>query len=202
MKSNHYPPQPLQWSHNGLDGVSNHQSHHCLLSHLSGRRSKKTSKLRVTGLCAGNSPGTGEFPAPRASNAENVSIWWRHHNVALLVDETWSEGHPTHIRVEFPTEYDIHNLLTVGQASPYFELTPFYSISQTISIFRRSSSRAKNGLLRSERKLLPCHWLLCVEFTGDRWIPHIKGHHSHSSCHQVTHRVTFRSFCHSLVKGQ
>ena len=26
------------------------------------RRSKKTSKLRVTGLCEGNSPGTGEFP--------------------------------------------------------------------------------------------------------------------------------------------
>ena len=21
----------------------------------------------------------GEFPAQRASNAENVSIWWRHH---------------------------------------------------------------------------------------------------------------------------
>ena len=37
-------------------------------------RSKKTSKLRVTGLCAGNSPGTGEFPAQMASNAENVSI--------------------------------------------------------------------------------------------------------------------------------
>ena len=43
------------------------------------RRSKKTSKLRVTGLCVGNSPVTGEFPAQRASNAENVSIWWRHH---------------------------------------------------------------------------------------------------------------------------
>ena len=42
-------------------------------------RSKKTSKLRVTGLCEGNSPVTGEFPAQRASNAENVSIWWRHH---------------------------------------------------------------------------------------------------------------------------
>ena len=39
---------------------------------------KKTSKLRYTGLCAGNSPGTGEFPAQKASNAENVSIWWRH----------------------------------------------------------------------------------------------------------------------------
>ena len=30
-------------------------------------------------LCGGNSPVTGEFPAQRASNAENVSIWWRHH---------------------------------------------------------------------------------------------------------------------------
>ena len=44
-----------------------------------GRRSKKTSKLRVTGLCAGNSPVTGEFHLWMASNAENVSIWWRHH---------------------------------------------------------------------------------------------------------------------------
>ena len=42
------------------------------------RRSKKTSKLRVTGLCVGNSPGTVEFPAQRANNAANVSIWWRH----------------------------------------------------------------------------------------------------------------------------
>ena len=40
---------------------------------------KKTSKLRVTGLCVGNLPGTGEFPAQMTSNAENVSIWWRHH---------------------------------------------------------------------------------------------------------------------------
>ena len=49
-------------------------------SFLFRRRSKKTSKLRVTGLCEGNSPVTGEFPAQRASNAENVSIWWRHHD--------------------------------------------------------------------------------------------------------------------------
>ena len=69
----------LQWHHNGCDNVSNHQPHDCVLNRLFGRRSKKTSKLRVTGLCAGNSPGTGEFPAQMASNAENVSIWWRHH---------------------------------------------------------------------------------------------------------------------------
>ena len=59
----------FRWRHNGLDGVSNHQSHDCLLNRLFGCRSKKTSKLRVTGLCAGNSPGTGEFPAQMASNA-------------------------------------------------------------------------------------------------------------------------------------
>ena len=45
----------------------------------SGVDQEKTSKLRVTGLCAGNSPGTVEFPAQMASNAENASIWWRHH---------------------------------------------------------------------------------------------------------------------------
>ena len=46
---------------------------------IQAHRWQKTSKLRVTGLCAGSSPGTGEFPVQRASNAENVSIWWRHH---------------------------------------------------------------------------------------------------------------------------
>ena len=69
----------LQWRHNGRDNVSNHQHRECLLSRLIRRRSMKTPKLRVAGLCAGNSPETGEFPAQRASNAENVSIWWRHH---------------------------------------------------------------------------------------------------------------------------
>ena len=70
---------PLRWRHNGGDSVSNHQPHECLLNRLIRCRSKKTSKLRVAGLCVGNSPGTGEFPAQMARNAENVSILWRHH---------------------------------------------------------------------------------------------------------------------------
>ena len=69
----------LQWRHNGRVGVSNLQPHNCLPNCLFGYRSKKTSKLHVTGLCEGNSPVTGDFPAQRDSNAENVSIWWRHH---------------------------------------------------------------------------------------------------------------------------
>ena len=39
------------------------------------------SKLRVTGFCEGNSRVTGEFPAQKASKAENSSTWWRHHMV-------------------------------------------------------------------------------------------------------------------------
>ena len=71
----------LRWRHNERTGVSNHQPHDCLLNRLFRPRSKKTSKLRVTYLCAGNSPETREFPAQMASNAENVSIWWRHHGL-------------------------------------------------------------------------------------------------------------------------
>ena len=73
----------LQWRHNGHGSVSKHQPHDCLLNRLFRRRSKKTLKLRVTGLCAGNSPGTGKFPAQMGSNTENVSIWWRHHAWSL-----------------------------------------------------------------------------------------------------------------------
>ena len=82
----------LQWRHNEHDGVSNHQPHDCLLNRLLPfiyrrlfrRRSKKAPKLRVTGLCVGNSPVIGEFPAQMGSNAENVSIWWRHHVLTHL----------------------------------------------------------------------------------------------------------------------
>ena len=89
----------LQWRHNEPDGVSNHRRLDCLLNRLFRCRSKKTSKLRVTGLYEGNSPVTGEFPAQRASNAENVSIWWRHHESLFKLKscepakkkKTWSE---------------------------------------------------------------------------------------------------------------
>ena len=74
-----HPFSTLQWRHNEGDGVSNHWCIDCLLNCLFSHRSKKTSKLCVTGLCEGNSPVTRELPAQRASNAKNVSIWWRHH---------------------------------------------------------------------------------------------------------------------------
>ena len=38
-------------------------------------------------LC-GNSPVTGEFLAQMACNAENVSIWWRHHDASNFIEES------------------------------------------------------------------------------------------------------------------
>ena len=103
----------LRWRHNDHAGVSNHQPHGCLLNRLFRRKSKKTSKLRVTGLCAGNSPGTGKFPAQMASNAENVSIWWLHHDSPIsrpqvvaghfvCVESVCLPAHPCYPLCKFP----------------------------------------------------------------------------------------------------
>ena len=84
-KTSNHKPQfvddiPLQWRHNGRGCVLNHQPQDCLLNRLLRRRSKKTSKLCVSGLCA---------PVTQiASNAKHVSIWWRHHVMIQLGD--WS----------------------------------------------------------------------------------------------------------------
>ena len=90
MRSNRLLENPLQWRHNERNGVWNHQPHECLLNRLFRHGWKKTSKLRVTGFCEGNSPVTSESPPPppppphpppppppppqMASNTENVSI--------------------------------------------------------------------------------------------------------------------------------
>ena len=89
---------PLQWLHIERDVVSNHRCLDCLLKHLSWRRSNKTSKLRISGLCEGNSPVTSEFPSQRASNAENVSIWW-FDDVIIYFHLDWE------------TDIEIYNLL-------------------------------------------------------------------------------------------
>ena len=80
-------PQPwillisLLWRHNGHNSVSNHQPYDCLLRRLFRRRSKQTSKLRVTGLCVGNSPGPVNFPhkwpvTRKMFPFDDVIMWW------------------------------------------------------------------------------------------------------------------------------
>ena len=47
----------------------------------SGADQRKHQSSASLAFVQGNSPGTGEFPAQMASNAENVSIWRRHHGL-------------------------------------------------------------------------------------------------------------------------
>ena len=74
----------LQWRHDKRGGISNHQPHDYSFDRFFRRRSKKTSKLRVTGLCGGNSPVTDGFHSQRASHVENASIYWRNHAAVSL----------------------------------------------------------------------------------------------------------------------
>ena len=53
------PIPSLQWHYNEGDSVSNHRRLDCLLNRSFRRRSKTTSKVRVTGLCGANSPEKG-----------------------------------------------------------------------------------------------------------------------------------------------
>ena len=77
-------PTTLQWRHNERGGISNHRHLDGLLNRLFRRRSKNISKFHVTGLCEANSLVTGEFSSQRASNVENVSIWWHHHEMGNM----------------------------------------------------------------------------------------------------------------------
>ena len=75
-----YHLSALQWCHNGrLNMASQITSLTIVYSTVYSGADQRKYQICVTGLWAGKSPVTGEFPSQRASNAENVSIWWRHH---------------------------------------------------------------------------------------------------------------------------
>ena len=61
-------------------------------------------------LC-GEFTGTGEFPAQRASNAENVFIWWRHHADVFLcpIERAWQEQRSLRV-AHLPTPLESHCL--------------------------------------------------------------------------------------------
>ena len=145
---------PLLWRHNGRGTVSNHQPHHCLLNRLFRSRSKKTPKLRVTGLSAGNSPETGEFPAQMANNAENVFIWWRHHDYSK---SHWSNQDPRH-RWSFHTLYNVDAQKIALNERAYFQLN-LIPIEYT----------SKNIWHILCTKLLNCVKVFKKRWSGDIW---------------------------------
>ena len=163
----------LQWRHNGRDGVSNHQPHDCLLNRLFRCRSKKTSKLRATGLCPGNSPVTGEFPAQMASNAENISIWWRHHEYAsgrCFLCSWLVANYPFRSELLPPKTYNYMSFLHIDMTQ-VVEILPQVRKKLTYSI------QSISWVLMSWRRKEPRHqlqqYLLCL--TGLIRSPYVKG---------------------------
>ena len=139
--------------HNVRDGILNHQSHDCLRNRLFRCTSKKSSKLRVTGLCAENSLAIGEFPAQMAITAENVSIWWRQH-VGLKCNhykiKQSKDGHPK----------IFHCLSTGCSISRENMIAP---PSEMIYEFEISSHIVKSGIFINTW----CKWLVgCVKVAG------------------------------------
>ena len=73
----------LQWRHNEHHAVSNYRQIDWLFNRLFISTLKKASNPALLALCVGNPPVTGGFLSQRASNAETVSIWWRHRNTVV-----------------------------------------------------------------------------------------------------------------------
>ena len=103
----------------------------------------------------GNSSGIGEFPAQMASNAESVSIWWRHHEHA--VDRHLHDrAGPRCVRCMCATYKCV--VPGVDQGPGLLRKILFHLHMMTSSngnIFRVTGH-------------------LCREFTGKRWIPRTK----------------------------
>ena len=117
-------------------------------------------------LC-GEFTGTGEFPAQRASYAENVSIWWRHHVVLEIIwrlhisdaEPSFDFEQQSHCRL-FSTNTTSSNLqphensfrgLTKVQWSTHW---PHYNISMGNLLCIQSTPR---NLYAVHSLLLPCN---------------------------------------------
>ena len=80
-------------------------------------------------LC-GEFTGTGEFPAQRASYAENASIWWRHHDIwacAAGYQFDFVDAHRLRRPLELPLMKQMGNL----EESLSHNLIQFIGISMT-----------------------------------------------------------------------
>ena len=150
------PRLSLLWRHSGGEGVSNHQPQDCLLNGSFRCRSKNASKLRVTGLCAGNSPErNGEFPAQMARNAEKVSIWWLQHveRIRNTQQKVWLLSTisvqvniiPSHVNASL-TEW--HWIRSKNMSVPSFRVDFYYICPRNVKEWQTRRSENDNILAR------------------------------------------------------
>ena len=187
----------LQWRQNERDGVSNNRRLDCLLNRLFRRRLKKTSKLRVTALCEGNSPVTGEFPAQRAVMRKMFLF------DDVIVFATWlkvcANNHRDHVEKDLNLQEN-HTICYTSTITPpgWIIWTVFWNVNTKNQLLRNKANLrdliAATGLVillkfdPNHRFLSPCDleiWCmtsknnrapllyyikLCVSFQIHRWI--------------------------------
>ena len=159
------PSLALQWRHNGRDSVSNNQPHHCFLNRVFRHRSKKTSKLRVTGLCVGNSPEVGEFPAQMASNAFDDVITGMH----ALSYHAYEKNTPTPV-------YDIQFYSYTVHVAVIYTIWFIWHMQNILSSPKTTTMTSSNG------NIFRVTGPLCGKFIGDRWIPRTKASEAELWC--------------------
>ena len=154
----------LQWRHNGRDDVSNHQPHECSLNRLFRCRSKEASQLRVTGLCVGNLPVTGEFPAQRASNAENASIWWRQQGW-FAYNQAWRKHYCVlYVNVVLKWSLPIYGMITALHGGSVPWCIHYSDVIMCAMFLKTPASRLfTQAHIKVNMKALR-HWALWAEF--------------------------------------
>ena len=123
---------PLRWRHYGRDSVSNHQPHDCLLNLLFRRRSKKTSKLRVTGhLC-------GEFTGPRREKCFHLMTSSCLEIVARIKQLVLDCRHSTVVPLtRMVIQQQFNQILTIVNCSKHTS-HHFYELSKYVKRLRNS----------------------------------------------------------------
>ena len=113
-------------------------------------QSKRTLKLCVTGLCVENPPGTDGFPSQRASDAVNVSIWWRHRSCYRLFNEATLRNH--HVNPFRTDDINLTKQNTTQQNRLHMGWEILYEPDKT----KQSANRAHNfGMYATGWQALP-----------------------------------------------
>ena len=155
--------QALRWRHNDHPGVSNHQLHGCLLNRLFRRWWKKTSKLGVTGLCAGNSPG----PVYSPHKGPVTRKMFPFDDVIMEVYNGFSRGIEP-FALLFSMMPRISPRRFGVRLNMYADDGILYTSVATMWWTTNSMMTSSNGII------IRVTGHLCGEFTGPRWIPHTK----------------------------
>ena len=122
-------------------------------------------------LC-GEFTGTDEFPAQRASNAENVSIWWRHHGQPAPINESSFSRQKTRgwLFRKLQWYQSFHDRRSRRLSSWQLTMSP---MTTKLILFQLSSVSVYCSLLYNERDGAPNHHRLdCLLLKYTSWLCH------------------------------